>query len=101
MLRTKQAALREEVTHLLVPGAGIYLSETEWLGLIATDKPFPLPEEINQWTGQLLAIPLTTATPLTVRHRQSGDRITLKPGFTKKLSRVFIDQKCQMKRERG
>ena len=52
----------EEVTHLLVPGAGIYLSETEWLGLIATDKPFPLPEEINQWTGQLLAIPLTTAT---------------------------------------
>ena len=48
MLRTKQAALREEVTHLLVPGAGIYLSETEWLGLIATDKPF-LPEEINQW----------------------------------------------------
>lgn len=49
MLRTKQAAQREEVTHLLVPGAGIYLSETEWLGLIATDKPFPLPEEINQW----------------------------------------------------
>lgn len=92
-LEQKQAALREEVTHLLVPGAGIYLSETEWLGLIATDKPFPLPEEINQWTGQLLAIPLTTATPLTVRHRQSGDRITLKPGFTKKLSRVFIDQK--------
>ena len=81
-LEQKQAALRE-VTHLLVPGAGIYLSETEWLGLIATDKPFPLPEEINQWTGQLLAIPLTTATPLTVRHRQSGDRITLKPGFTK------------------
>ena len=33
--------------------------------------------------GQLLAILLTTATPLTVRHRQSGDRITLKPGFTK------------------
>ena len=28
MLRTKQVALREEVTHLLVPGAGIYLSET-------------------------------------------------------------------------
>ena len=50
--------------------------------------------------GPVVGNPLTTATPLTVRHRQSGDRITLKPGFTKKLSRVFIDQKCQMKRER-
>ncbi|MGC3613012.1 tRNA(Ile)-lysidine synthetase, partial [Enterococcus faecalis] len=31
-LEQKQAALRVEVTHLLVPGPGIYLSETEWLG---------------------------------------------------------------------
>ncbi|MGC3368324.1 tRNA(Ile)-lysidine synthetase, partial [Enterococcus faecalis] len=76
----KQVALREEVTHLFVPGGGIYLSETEWLGVIATDKPFPLPDEINQWTGQLLAIPLSTATTLTVRHRHSVDRITLIPG---------------------
>ena len=33
--------------------------------------------------GPVVGNPLTTATPLTVRHRQSGDRITLKPGFTK------------------
>ncbi len=85
MLRTKkQVALREEVTHLLVPGAGIYLSETEWLGINCDRQNRFLflkrliSGRVSCWQSLLI-----TATPLTVRHRQSGDRITLKPGFTK------------------
>ncbi|MGX2943692.1 tRNA lysidine(34) synthetase TilS [Enterococcus alishanensis] len=41
-------------------------------------------------------LPATTAFPLTIRKRQTGDRIQLTKDLRKKVSRYFIDQKISV-----
>ncbi|GCF95817.1 tRNA(Ile)-lysidine synthase [Enterococcus florum] len=44
-------------------------------------------------SGQRIYLSQETALPLTIRHRQPGDRIRLNKQLTKKVNRYFIDQK--------
>lgn len=46
--------------------------------------------------GYQVPLPLTVKLPLTIRHRQSGDRIRLTDTLTKRISRYFIDKKIPM-----
>ncbi len=77
----------------LAVGEGIFLSETEWLGLSSLDQPVAVPEEIEQWTEAERRISVETGLPLRIRHRKDGDRIALTPTLTKRLNRLFIDKK--------
>ncbi|MGX7199488.1 tRNA lysidine(34) synthetase TilS [Enterococcus nangangensis] len=69
----------------------VTISPTEQLGYFAADFLWPLPPQ-----GQLTILPLyqAPASPLTVRHPASGDRLLLKKnGYTKKLSRYLLEEK--------
>lgn len=46
--------------------------------------------------GYQVPLPLTVRLPLTIRHRQPGDRIRLTETLTKRISRYFIDKKIPM-----
>ncbi|MGK0552501.1 tRNA lysidine(34) synthetase TilS [Enterococcus faecalis] len=71
---------------------GLFLSETEWLGFTA-DNSLKIPEQIAAWPEETLNLPVDIELPLLIRHRKAGDKIKLKQGLTKKLSRWFIDAK--------
>ncbi|MGX7202077.1 tRNA lysidine(34) synthetase TilS [Enterococcus plantarum] len=71
----------------------VFLSETEWLGLETAEKKIVLPEKVKEWSDYSLLISGQTPLPLTIRHRKNGDRISLTPNLTKRLNRLFIDQK--------
>lgn len=71
----------------------IFLSEKEWLGLETLEKKLEVPESVKAWTEMSLIITVQTPLPLTIRHRRNGDRISLTPSLTKRVNRVFIDQK--------
>lgn len=96
----KVAAEVQNVSHspssfLLSVNEAINLSSTEWLTLLAPDQALALPEACKHWQKwEMLLSPAQVCHPLTVRHRQSGDRIHFQhQGYTKKLSRLFIDAK--------
>ncbi|EOH94580.1 tRNA(Ile)-lysidine synthetase [Enterococcus haemoperoxidus ATCC BAA-382] len=71
----------------------VFLSEKEWLGMETAGKKIEPPESVKDWTEISLLITEQTPLPITVRHRQDGDRISLTPSLTKRLNRLFIDQK--------
>ncbi|WP_249274565.1 tRNA lysidine(34) synthetase TilS [Candidatus Enterococcus clewellii] len=74
-------------------GEGIFLSDTEWLGLSSFDRPVIVPERIKAWEAEERLLSVETKLPLKVRHRNAGDRIALTPFLTKRLNRLFIDRK--------
>jgi tRNA(Ile)-lysidine synthetase-like protein len=80
-------------TFSLQLGEQLFLSEKEWLGLEKSDEPIEQPETIKNWQESSLLINSNTPLPLMIRHRQNGDRIALTPVLTKRLNRLFIDQK--------
>lgn len=71
----------------------LYLSETEWLGLESSIQPLQIPEKVREWPQLSLGITSEIRLPLMVRHRENGDKVTLTSELTKKLNRLFIDQK--------
>lgn len=71
----------------------IFLSEHEWIGLETTEKKVQPPELVKNWSEFSLLISGQTSLPLTIRHRENGDRIQLTPDLTKRVNRIFIDQK--------
>ena len=72
---------------------GFFLSETEWIGLEEATTKLVIPGEIEDWYEEILLIKDQTALPLSIRHRQNGDRLNLSKTLTKKISRLFIDLK--------
>ncbi|WP_429950994.1 tRNA lysidine(34) synthetase TilS [Enterococcus sp. AZ101] len=71
----------------------VFLSENEWLGLETTEEKIQQPETIKNWSEHSLLISGQTKLPLTIRHRKNGDRISMTPDLTKRVNRIFIDQK--------
>ncbi|WP_375270010.1 tRNA lysidine(34) synthetase TilS [Enterococcus sp. DIV0212c] len=71
----------------------LFLSDNEWLGLECVGKQFELPESVQNWQEFSLPISGEVSRPLKIRHRKNGDRIALTPDLTKRLNRIFIDQK--------
>ncbi|MFD1901688.1 tRNA lysidine(34) synthetase TilS [Enterococcus termitis] len=63
------------------------------VGTRKSDEPIEQPETIKNWQKSSLLINSNTPLPLMIRHRQNGDRIALTPVLTKRLNRLFIDQK--------
>lgn len=80
------------VTQLGV-GEQVFLSEGEWLALETTTAPVQPPESTAGWQQETIDLAETLCLPLTIRHRQAGDRISLTETLTKRVSRMFIDQK--------
>ena len=79
----------------LTPNAWQALSAHEQIGCFAADFPLAWPAR-----GTMHVIPLYGVPdfPLTCRHPLPGDKILLKKtGYTKKVSRYFIDQKIVKK----
>lgn len=72
---------------------GVFLSETEWFGLEEATKELVLPREIIDWQEEIFLIRSQTRLPLSIRHRQNGDRLKLSESLTKKVNRIFIDLK--------
>lgn len=71
----------------------LFLSDKEWLGLETVGNKLNPPEKVKNWQEFSLLISGQTPLPLTIRHRKNGDRISLTPDLTKRLNRIFIDQK--------
>ncbi|MHC5228877.1 tRNA lysidine(34) synthetase TilS [Enterococcus sp. LJL99] len=91
--KKKQAIDLANVTYQVNLSEGIFLSETEWLGLEEATKELVLPREIVDWHEEILLIKQQTPLPLAIRHRQNGDRLKLSESLTKKVNRLFIDLK--------
>ena len=87
--KEKQAS---EAAFRLKMGESQFLSEDEWIGvfLVGEEK---IPEKVKLWSEyrQDLAVNFPSVTIL--RKRRNGDKIALTPHLTKKISRIFIDQK--------
>lgn len=79
----------------LILGEGVFLSEKEWLGLFLPGEEKIL-EKVKDWSEFRQEVVLESVKGLTVCKRQAGDRISLTPYLTKKISRYFIDQKIPM-----
>jgi tRNA(Ile)-lysidine synthase len=74
----------ENVRYSLSFGESIFLSETEWLGFgILAKKEF----------GVVTEEFFTPASKIAIRHPMPKDRLMLTKSITKKLSRLFIDEK--------
>ncbi|MGX7245861.1 tRNA lysidine(34) synthetase TilS [Enterococcus quebecensis] len=82
-----------ELLFYLKENEQVFLSEKEWIGLETAEKKIELPETIKNWEEYSLIISDQVSLPLTIRHRKNGDRISLTPDLTKRLNRLFIDQK--------
>lgn len=91
-LEKKKKTPTKVTEHALALESGLFLSETEWIGLTG-DNSLKIPKELDNWREEVLLVPATVAVPFTVRHRKEGDKIKLHQGLTKKLRRIFIDQK--------
>jgi tRNA(Ile)-lysidine synthetase-like protein len=91
-LQKKQLHEKQQsfVLHLNEP---LFLSENEWLVLEKVTEPFKLPESLQDWQTYSLPIASQLKQPFLVRHRLNGDKIALQPNLTKKVSRLFIDNK--------
>lgn len=83
----------------------VFLNENQWqqlsvneaIGLFLEQEPIVLPEELKGWTQQDSCVISSKAPlPICVRKHQSGDRMVIDvSGHTKKISRIFIDQKIE------
>ncbi|EOL44627.1 tRNA lysidine(34) synthetase TilS [Enterococcus caccae] len=91
-LRKKKLS-HDEKTFYLNEGEQIFLSETEWLSLETIETKREQPQTVKTWKELSLLISGEIPLPLTIRHRENGDRISLTPNLTKRLNRFFIDQK--------
>ncbi|KAF9404266.1 hypothetical protein HW555_014433 [Spodoptera exigua] len=91
-LTKKQSDQKEQEFYLYV-NEQIFLSESEWLGLESSKNKLEQPDVVKNWQEFSLLITAETSLPLIVRHRKAGDRISLTPDLTKRLNRLFIDQK--------
>lgn len=86
----------------LAYGEGVYLNEKEWIGLFPADQAPLGPEELADWVTLQWPFASGLGNPLTLRHRQAGDKIQLQATLQKKLRRFFIDQKIsQPQREKA
>lgn len=72
---------------------GCFLSETEWIGLEDATTEVTIPRKIAKWQEEIHLIKQQIALPLSIRHRQNGDRLKLSESLTKKINRLFIDRK--------
>jgi tRNA(Ile)-lysidine synthase len=88
-VKTKTESLSEHLLHL---EAGLFLSENTWVGLTA-DNSLTIPPQTKDWLESSLDLSVNMSLPLKIRHRKAGDKIKLKPNLTKKINRIFIDQK--------
>lgn len=78
---------------LLTPGAGLFLSADEWIGLLTPEEAHAAAE--TGW--RMFSQPIeSVAWPLRIRHRQAGDRIKLSQTMSKKISRMLIDKKVPL-----
>lgn len=91
-LTKKESTYEGETTYLDV-NQHVFLSENEWLALEKVEETLELPETVKGWTEYSLLISGQIPLPLTIRHRQNGDRISLTSSLTKRLNRFFIDRK--------
>ncbi|MGM0219536.1 tRNA lysidine(34) synthetase TilS [Enterococcus sp. AZ126] len=89
----KKRSIHEDALFFLNEFEHVFLSKNEWLGLETVKEKIDPPEIVKNWTEFSLLISGQTALPLTIRHRKNGDRISLTPNLTKRLNRLFIDQK--------
>lgn len=90
----EEVAGHSDPEFLLEPGAGLFLSADEWIGLLAPEAVPSTTEAGWQVFSQPLAQQLDL--PLKIRHRQAGDRIRLSQSLSKKISRMLIDKKVPM-----
>jgi tRNA(Ile)-lysidine synthase len=81
----------QEVAFVLRKGESLYLSDHEWIGYLPSDSQ--IPEKVMDWSEFSQILPVNYLTKVFLRKRLPGDRIRLKPNFTKKISRFFIDNK--------
>ncbi|MBO0440733.1 tRNA lysidine(34) synthetase TilS [Candidatus Enterococcus ikei] len=89
----KRTAADDEKLFYLNENEQLFLSDNEWLGLECVGKQFELPDSVKNWQEFSLPISGEIPRPLKIRHRKNGDRIALTPDLTKRLNRIFIDQK--------
>lgn len=89
----KRTMISENELFSLNVGEQLFLSENEWLCLEKSGDIVEQPERIRNWQERSLTISSEIPLPLTVRHRKEGDRIALTPQLTKRVKRIFIDQK--------
>ncbi|MFC0234432.1 tRNA lysidine(34) synthetase TilS [Vagococcus entomophilus] len=83
----------------------VFLNENQWhklssneaMGLFIEQESIALPEELKRWTQQdSCVISSEIPLPLCVRKRQPGDKMVIDArGHTKKIRRIFIDQKIE------
>jgi tRNA(Ile)-lysidine synthetase-like protein len=78
------------ILHLNEP---LFLSENEWLALEIVTEPLKQPQSLKDWQTYSLPITSQMKLPFLIRHRLNGDKIALRPNLTKKVSRLFIDNK--------
>lgn len=94
LVHLKKRQLEYEESHFsLYENESVFLSKNEWLGLETVQKKIEQPEIIKNWSEHSLFISDQTALPLTIRHRKNGDRISMTACLTKRVNRIFIDQK--------
>ena len=91
--RENEAKSLVNVNHQINLSEGFFLSTTEWIGIEEVNKQLVFPDEIMDWSEETLLISDQISLPLTIRHRQNGDRLMLSETLTKKISRLFIDLK--------
>lgn len=82
----------EKIIQLAV-GEQIFLSSEEWLALEPVTNPVKQPTITKKWQQETISLTEKIQLPLTVRHRQAGDRISLTEVLTKRVNRMFIDKK--------
>ncbi|HGF8171843.1 TPA: tRNA lysidine(34) synthetase TilS [Enterococcus faecium] len=91
--KEKQATSQtEDQRLLLIPEQGIYLNETEWIGLVKPENAGDI-KTTDSWSLFSHDIWIPADVQLYVEKRKAGDRIKLTENLTKKVSRYFIDQK--------
>lgn len=84
-------------------GETTYLSEREWIGLLAVHQDAvsgnfyidadDIPEKVKLWSEIDQPLPVQFPTEVVFRKRQDGDRIQLTNSLRKKVSRILIDKK--------
>lgn len=90
-LKEKQATSQtEDQRLLLIPEQGIYLNETEWIGLVKPENAGDI-KATDSWSLFSHDIWIPADVQLYVE-KKAGDRIKLTENLTK-VSRYFIDQK--------
>ncbi|WP_291291692.1 tRNA lysidine(34) synthetase TilS [Enterococcus sp.] len=88
---TPSRAASEEKQFVLKKGESLFLSDHEWIGYLPKDAK--VPEKVMNWSEISQILPVHYPATVFLRKRKPGDRLQLKPGLTKKISRFFIDKK--------